>query len=280
VSDIDLKALRAKFSAAQIGKLPRITCGDCSRGSCGQHPKTQCKECGNYISPRHIHIDFVGHADVTMRLCDVDPEWTWKPHATDPDPEILKAAMATGNADIVQAVIDNAPPKFERTSNGNAVGLWLWLTIGGSTKPGVGSCPANQADAEKVLIGDAIRNAAMRFGVATEQWAKGERAAPGADNPTGPSGQAARNAPRPPQGKVTRPAQPAAPAVAPVADEELGDWGITIGDITCLEDAEKVDTQLRAAYEAKTIDAARANLLRGAVRTQLKKVSAKAGASA
>ena len=44
----------------------------------------------------------------------------------------------------------------------------------------------------KVLIGDALRNAAMRFGVALDLWAKGDRADPTAENPSGSAGQANR----------------------------------------------------------------------------------------
>jgi hypothetical protein len=233
-TEVDLTKLRTPFAAELVGKLPRITCRACSDGRCGDHPKTRCDECGNYISTRHIHIDYVGHADVTDRLLSVDPEWDWQPKATDPDPELLKAAVASGNPEIVQQVIDNAPPKFETDRNGNPVGLWIKLTVGGKTRLGVGSCPSNQNDAEKVLIGDALRNAAMRFGVALDLWAKGDRADPTAENATASAGQASRRAnghsaadafenaaPARPngngngqhRGQVSRPAQPARPAV-------------------------------------------------------------------
>ena len=85
-------------------------------------------------------------------------------------------------------VIANAPPKFETDANGHPVGLWIKLTVGGVTRLGVGSCPSGQNDAEKVLIGDALRNAAMRFGVAVDLWAKGDRADPSAENATASAG--------------------------------------------------------------------------------------------
>jgi len=47
------------------------------------------------------------------------------------------------------------------------VGLWIRLTIAGVTRPGFG-CGKNAREA----ISDAIRNAAMRFGVALDLWAK------------------------------------------------------------------------------------------------------------
>lgn len=185
MTDVDLSKLRERFKPKEIGKLPRVTCSACSKNECSQHRKSMCDGCGNYISERHIHLDYVGHADVTIRLLDVDPAWTWKPHATDPDPAMYKAALESGNPEVVQMVLDNAPPKFERDAHGRPVGLWIYLTVGGVTKPGYGSCPSNQRDAEKVLIGDAIRNAAMRHGVATELWAKGDRADPTMENAVG-----------------------------------------------------------------------------------------------
>lgn len=147
--------LRAQFPPEQIGKLPRSG----------------------------IQLDYVGHADVTSRLLEADPEWTWEPAATD------EAGL----------------PLFDHDANGKPVGLWIRLTVGGVTRLGYGSCPATQGDAVKVLIGDALRNAAMRFGVAVDLWAKGDRADPTTDNPSGPAGQAA-----PRQARKTTQAAPAA----------------------------------------------------------------------
>ena len=203
---VDLTKLRAPFPPEYVGKLPRVTCRACSDGRCGDHKKAKCADCGNWISERHIHLDYIGHADVTIRLLEVDPEWSWAPKATDADPELLKAAMASGDAEIVRAVIENAPPKFETDRNGSPVGLWIKLTVGGVTRLGVGSCPSGQNDAEKVLIGDALRNAAMRFGVAVELWAKGDRADPTAENATASAGKASRQSASRQDGR--KPAQP------------------------------------------------------------------------
>jgi hypothetical protein len=273
VSDVDLTKLRAKFSGEEIGKLPRVICGACrdSRGGqCGDHKKSSCPVCKQYISERHIHIDFVGHADVTARLLDVDPEWQWAPRSTSPDPEMLRAAMATGDAAIVRAVIDNAPPRFERTANGIPVGLWITLTVGGITRPGVGSVPANQADAEKVLIGDALRNAAMRFGVALDLWAKGDRADPTAENATASASRSEQSRParQVPEARVSRPAQQ--PEKAPETPD-LGDWGISIDGIVTEEDGDRVDAELKAAYDAGKIPGPKATKIRQAIRAQVSK---------
>lgn len=289
MSDVDLRALRVPFTDEYIGKLPRITCKDCSDKDkqCGRHRQEKCAECGNYISTEHKHVDYVGHANVTDRLLEVDPEWTWQPQATDPDPELLKAAIATGNPEIVQKVIGNAPPRFGRDRYGNPVSLWIYLTIGGATKPGVGSVPSNQFDAEKVLIGDALRNAALRFGVALDQWVKGDRADPTAENAIAAGGKAERNpgaafdgaAPAGrQQDKVWRPRQDRQEPEQ--AKPDLGDWGIRVDGIASQDDADAVEAELRGLYEAGKIDARRANLIKTAIRGQAGKVAArKAGAA-
>lgn len=85
-------------------------------------------------------LDYVGHAAVTDRLLTVDPLWSWEPMATD----------EWGN------------PKPDDAGN-----LWIRLTVCGVTRLGVGD-----GKNMKERIGDAIRNAAMRFGVALDLWAK------------------------------------------------------------------------------------------------------------
>lgn len=173
--------LREQFPPALVGKLPRVTCGKCSdknnrAGTCDEHPrKERCETCKAWVSPKHIHIDYVGHADVTSRLIEADPDWNWEPKAED----------------------EHGLPLFDTDDRGNPVGLWIKLTVGGVTRLGYGSVPSNQSDAIKVLIGDALRNAAMRFGVALDLWAKGDRADPTAENATASAGQAARRGRQP-----------------------------------------------------------------------------------
>lgn len=98
-----------------------------------------------------INLDYVGHAAVTDRLLSVDPCWNWEPLSYDADGQ----------------------PMFDRNQGGHPVGLWIKLTVAGVTRLGYGSC-APKADAPKELIGDALRNAAMRFGVALDLWTKDE----------------------------------------------------------------------------------------------------------
>lgn len=87
-----------------------------------------------------VLLDYVGHAAVTDRLLTVDPNWSWEPFALGPD----------------------GLPAPDREGN-----LWIRLTICGVTRIGVGD-----GKSAKERIGDAIRNGAMRFGVALDLWAK------------------------------------------------------------------------------------------------------------
>lgn len=173
----DLAKLRAPFPDATVGKLPRITCKPCrdSRGgSCPDHSKSKCQGCGNYMTNAHLHLDYVGHAEVTDRLLSVDPAWDWEPMQRDVDPHLLASAIETGNPEVVREVIKNAPPKFVRDDGGRPVGLWIYLTVAGVTRKGYGSLDRPKPDGEKELIGDALRNAAMRYGVALDLWSKTE----------------------------------------------------------------------------------------------------------
>jgi hypothetical protein len=209
--------LRAPFAAEQVGKLPRIICPECSeaRGRCcDEHTKSKCGDCGSYITERHIHLDYVGHADVTNRLLDVDPEWAWEPFATD----------------------SHGLPLCDTTSDGSPVGLWLRLTVAGVTRIGYGSCPANQNDAVKVLIGDALRNAAMRFGVATDLWAKGDRSDPSAENATASAGKASRRS------------QAAAPERTSDA-EWLARFDALVTSATTTEELDAIEAEGRKKYD-------------------------------
>lgn len=88
-----------------------------------------------------VMLDYVGHAAVTDRLLTVDPDWSW-------DFAIYRA--------------DGTPVLDDGSGN-----LWITLTVCGVTRKGVGD-----GKNAKERIGDALRNAAMRFGVALDLWAK------------------------------------------------------------------------------------------------------------
>jgi hypothetical protein len=93
-------------------------------------------------------LSYVGHAALTDRLLQADPEWTWNPVA---NPQSLGLPMV-----------------------GSGVEMWIALTIGGVTRYGYGDAQDKKGgNAIKEAIGDALRNAAMRFGVALDLWHKG-----------------------------------------------------------------------------------------------------------
>ena len=142
-----LALLRADFPAHQISKLPK---GTKAQNECEASLKKNCAVCGGWHHPQIKHLDYVGHAALTDRLLDADPAWAWEP-----------VAFTTEGL-----------PAFDKTG-----GLWIRLTVCGVTRLGYGNA-ANKPSAdvgsrEKEVIGDALRNAAMRFGAALDLWHKG-----------------------------------------------------------------------------------------------------------
>jgi hypothetical protein len=95
-------------------------------------------------------LSFVGHADVTKMLLEVDSSWTWEPTAFDSD----------------------GLPAY-RVENGMAH-MAGWMTVHGVRRLGVGSCLPNKPDLLKELISDLIRNCGMRFGFCLSLWTKQE----------------------------------------------------------------------------------------------------------
>lgn len=99
-----------------------------------------------------VTLDFVGHGFLTARLLDVDPMWNWEPLAFD----------------------DRGLPLLDEHG-----GLWIKLTVCGVTRLGYGDAGGRKGpNAIKEAIGDALRNAGMRFGAALDLWAKGDPDAP------------------------------------------------------------------------------------------------------
>ena len=98
--------------------------------------------------PRNgINLAYVSHADITKILIEIDPLWSWQP---------------------VEWV--NGRPAIN-VENGTAT-MWGTLTLLGKSMIGVGSVRADKQDHEKELVGDFLRNASMRFGIALSLWSK------------------------------------------------------------------------------------------------------------
>lgn len=143
-----LAKLREPFPPRQISKLPKETRAQIEARKADKNLMVwKCPICGGPHHKNAVHLDYVGHAALTDRLLDTDPAWSWEPLA-----------------------LDNGLPALDR--NG---GLWIKLTVCGVTRLGYGSADGKSGgDAIKEIIGDALRNAAMRFGAALDLWHKGD----------------------------------------------------------------------------------------------------------
>lgn len=144
-----LKKLREPFPENLIGWLPKPML---KKEEMDKIPKINCPTCGQYHArDKVMHLSYVGHAALTDRLLDVDPQWTWEP-------------LAYGS---------DGYPLVDKDG-----GMWIKLTILGVSKLGYGEATGNAiksgSNATKERIGDALRNAAMRFGCALEMWHKGD----------------------------------------------------------------------------------------------------------
>jgi hypothetical protein len=143
-----LELLRAPFPENQISKLPKPTRQQTELVKANFREGIRCAECGAWHHKDVIHLDYVGHAAATDRLLDADPNWSWEPLSFD----------------------NNGLPRFDDLG-----GMWIKLTVCGVTRLGYGAATEGKKgpDAIKEVIGDAIRNAGMRFGMALDLWHKG-----------------------------------------------------------------------------------------------------------
>ena len=142
-----LKKLAVPFPESAISMLPKPTAAQTDAVKRDFKAGIRCKICGAWHHPDVIHLPYVGHAALTARLLEVDPLWDWE-------------AMA----------LEGGLPKYDE--NG---GLWIYLKICGMTRKGYGHAGGKVGgDATKEIIGDALRNSAMRFGCALDLWFKGD----------------------------------------------------------------------------------------------------------
>jgi len=94
-------------------------------------------------------LDYVGHADITRILIEIDPHW-----------RLVPIAWENGRP-AVNIVNDMAT-------------MWFEMTLLGQARLAIGTAKANSMDLDKVLYGDALRNGAMRFGIGLSLWTKQE----------------------------------------------------------------------------------------------------------
>jgi hypothetical protein len=148
MSEAEKVTMRTPFPTHQISKLPKPTKAQTDEVKADFRKGIRCKLCGAWHHPDVVHLDYVGHAALTDRMLDVDPAWNW---------------------DFVALNPDGTPVLDE---NG---GMWIRLTINGVTRLGYGDAQDKTGgNAMKERIGDALRNAAMRFGAALDLWHKGD----------------------------------------------------------------------------------------------------------
>lgn len=213
-----LALLRAPFLPHQVSKLPKPTKAQTEEVRANFKAGIRCKECGAWHHPQVVHLDYVGHAALTDRLLDADPLWNWEP----------------------VSVTAEGLPRLDATG-----GLWIRLTVCGMTRLGYGNAtPKNTGDPGDVikeLIGDALRNAAMRFGAALDLWHKGDLHAGDEDD-----------ADPPPTAALATPEQLA----AMIEYAEAGH--MTDGQVAWLKAAEGKITQDQAAYVLEKLKAAEA----------------------
>jgi len=188
--------LREPFPPAETRYRPQPWCKACSeapRKVCQRHTEIKCQRCQQKLTEAHICLKFIGHAEVTNRLLNVDPFWQWEPLAYD----------------------ERGLPQYD----GNT-GLWIRLTVCGVTRIGYGDATGKKgANAVKEIIGDAIRNAGMRFGMALNLWTKSdlELIEPGVEMPAELAEQIGGGFPDTEQNQppASRPAPAAATPAAP-----------------------------------------------------------------
>lgn len=143
-----LDLLRAPFPPSAVSKLPKPTKAQTDAVKKDYKEGVRCKICNGWHHPKVVHLDYVGHAALTDRLLNCDPNWNWEPTAFD----------------------ENGAPKVDAFG-----GMWIRLTVCGVTRLGYGHADGKKGgDAIKETIGDALRNAGMRFGAALDLWHKGD----------------------------------------------------------------------------------------------------------
>ena len=94
-------------------------------------------------------LEYLGHAAVTLVLLSIDPHY-----------RLDWYRLEDGSAAI--------------SKQGDRLVVWGSLEVLGHTHSGVGTCRAGAPEPEKELLGDLLRNCAMRFGVGTGLWVKGD----------------------------------------------------------------------------------------------------------
>lgn len=107
-------------------------------------------------------LSYIGHADITKILIEIDPMWSWEP---------VEWFEGRPRIHIHESVFTFRDGQEKRT---RIAVMWGYLTVLGKRVACVGSAPADKEDCDKELYGDALRNGSMRLGIGIDLWAKGQ----------------------------------------------------------------------------------------------------------
>jgi hypothetical protein len=139
-------------------------------------------------------LDFVGHADITRILIEIDPHWR-----------------------LIPIAWDNGRPAMNIVND--MATMWFELTLLGTSRLAIGTAKANAFDLDKQLYGDALRNGAMRFGISLNLWTKNEWE--DLDHNPAPSKPAARPAQQAP---ATAPSKAKPKTLTALSDEQVNQF--------------------------------------------------------
>jgi hypothetical protein len=145
------------------------------------------------ISRNGQELAYVGHAEITKALSEIDASWTWEP------------VLGPDGLPLIRIQHGLIPRRDREPLPQDMATMWGRLTLNGVTRWAVGSVESHKPDLDKELVSDFLRNAAMRFNIALGLWMKSPA----------PDHLAARHVPAP---KQTREA-PNAPTVVNIVQE-------------------------------------------------------------
>jgi hypothetical protein len=112
------------------------------------------------ISRNGSELAYVGHAEITKALIEIDPNFTWEP------------VVGPDGLPLIRIQHGLIPRRDREPLPQDMATMWGRLTLNGVTRWAVGSVEAHKPDLDKELVSDFLRNAAMRFGVALGLWMK------------------------------------------------------------------------------------------------------------
>lgn len=112
------------------------------------------------ITKNGVELAYVGHAEITKALAEIDPAWTWEP------------VIGPDGLPLIRIQNGLIPRRDREPIAVDIATMWGRLTLNGVTRWAVGSVEAHKPDLDKELVSDFLRNAAMRFGVALGLWMK------------------------------------------------------------------------------------------------------------